>query len=353
MGNNSILNNAKYASNNTDEWYTKYETIEEEMVNYVSHFYGKSVLCNCDNPYESNFCYYFLKNFNKLKLKKLVCTSYSGYKINNNSQIRMDKYFNKEENDINYHGYVLTVTKVPGEIGEEASDELVRNLLSKRGVVKKLKGNGDFRTDECINYLKQCDICCTNPPFSLFVDMFSLLLKYNKQYLLICNQNAITYKDIFPYIKENRAWVGYRFGEMAFKVPMDTEPRNTRFWIDETGQKWRSLGNAMWLTNIDIERRHNKLELKKKYNPSEYSRYDNFDGINVKKVADIPYDYYGIMGVPITYIKYHNGSQFEIIGEANHGSDNEFDLFKPKVDGKELFKRILIRRKDIFDEKKV
>ena len=128
---------------------------------------------------------------------------------------------------------------------------------------------------------------------------------------------------------------------MAFRVPADSQPRKTRFWIDESGQKWRSLGNAMWLTNIDIERRYHKLELTK-----HYIKFDNFDGINVKRVADIPMDYYGIMGVPITYIKYHNGSQFEIIGEANHGSDNEFDLFKPKVNGKELFKRILIRRKD-------
>lgn len=210
-----------------------------------------------------------------------------------------------------------------------------------------MEGSGDFRTEECIKYMKECDICCTNPPFSLFSELFSLLVKYEKKYLLIGNQNAITYKEIFPYIKENKAWVGYRFGDMKFRVPADTKPRKTRFWIDETGQKWRSLGNAMWLTNLDMQKRHEELKLTKHYCPKNYPKYDNYDAINVRKVIDIPMDYYGIMGVPITYLKYHNESQFEIVGEANHGSDNEFDLFKPKVNGKELFKRILIKRRII------
>ena len=349
MSDNSILNSVKYSTSNTDEWYTTYETIEEELQHYTKQFTGKVVLCNCDDPFESNFCYYFLKNFNKLGLNKLICTSYAGSKIDqikNNRQMTLDMYFDDGEPVTIGQGYVLTVSNVPGKAGELVEDAVIEKLLSKKGAVKKLKGSGDFRTDECIEYLKQCDICCTNPPFSLFAELFSLLVKYDKQYLLIGNQNVISYKDIFPYIKENKAWVGYGFGDMAFKVPADTEPRNTRFWIDEAGQKWRSIGNAMWLTNIDIERRYQKLELTKNYDPNDYPKYDNFDGINVKRVADIPYDYDGIMGVPVTYIKYHNGSQFEIVGEANHGSDNEFDLFKPKVNGKELFKRILIRRKE-------
>ena len=349
MSGNSILNSAKYSNNNTDEWYTTYETIEEEISHYAKAFYGKTVLCNCDDPFESNFCYYFMKNFNKLQLKKLICTSYSGSKIDklkNNNQITLDMYYNDIAHQEDIQGSILVITKMPGTFGEEVDDEIIRKTLSKKGTVQRLKETGDFRTDECIEYLKQCDICCTNPPFSLFAELFSLIVKYNKQFLLIGNQNAITYKEIFPYIKENKAWVGYRFGDMAFRVPDDSQPRKTRFWIDESGQKWRSLGNAMWLTNIDIERRYHKLELTKHYNPELHPKFDNFDGINVKRVADIPMDYDGIMGVPITYIKYHNGSQFEIIGEANHGSDNEFDLFKPKVNGKELFKRILIRRKD-------
>ena len=344
---NAILNSAKYSANNTDEWYTTYETIADELAHYQSQFKGKVVLCNCDDPFESNFTYYFLRHFNQLKLKKLICTSYAGSKIDQihgNSQLQMTLFDESGDPVSIGQGYVLTVSKMPGDIGEEVSDEAIKAVLEKKGTVKRLKGSGDFRSDECIEYLKECDICCTNPPFSLFAALFSLLVKYEKQYLLIGNQNAITYKEIFPMIKENKAWVGYQFGDMAFRVPADTEPRSTRFWVDETGQKWRSLGNAMWLTNLDVSRRHKDLVLTQHYSPEKYPRYDNFDAINVKRVVDIPMDYDGIMGVPITFLKYHNGYQFEIVGEANHGSDNEFDLFKPRVDGKDLFKRILIRR---------
>lgn len=346
-GGNSILNNAKYSSANTDEWYTTYETIAEELAHYQEQFRNKIVLCNCDDPYESNFCYYFLKHFNQLQLKKLICTSYAGSKIAQiqaNSKLSVKTKGVKGKNKYAKNGYVLIVTEIPGKHGEEVSDEIIKTVIEKKGTIEKLKGSGDFSSDECIEYLKECDICCTNPPFSLFASLFSLLIKYEKQYLLIGNQNAITYKEIFPYIKENKAWVGYRFGDMSFRVPDDTEPRSTRFWVDECGQKWRGLGNAMWLTNLDMPKRHQELILTAHYDPEKYTKYDDFDGINVQKVADIPMDYFGIMGVPITYLKYHNGEQFEIVGEANHGSDNEFDLFKPKVNGKELFKRILIKR---------
>lgn len=348
-GGNSILNNAKYSSANTDEWYTTYETIAEELAHYKEQFRDKVVLCNCDDPYESNFCYYFLKHFNQLQLKKLICTSYAGSKITQikaNSKLSANAKNVKAKNKYSKNGYVLIVTEMPGKNEEEVSDKIIKTVIEKEGTINKLNGSGDFSSDECIEYLKECDICCTNPPFSLFASLFSLLIKYEKQYLLIGNQNAITYKEIFPYIKENKAWVGYRFGDMSFRVPDDTEPRNTRFWVDESGQKWRSLGNAMWLTNLDMPKRHQELVLTAHYEPEKYPKYDDFDGINVQKVADIPMDYLGIMGVPITYLKYHNGEQFEIVGEANHGSDNEFDLFKPRVNGKELFKRILIKRID-------
>ena len=345
---NSILNNAKYSADNTDEWYTTYDTIAEELAHYQNQFRNKVVLCNCDDPFESNFCYYFLRNFNKLRLKKLICTSYSGSKIDqiqDNVQLSLNLHDTDGNPIINDQGYVLSITKMPGNVDEEVSDEVIKSVLEKKNVVRKLSGTGDFRSMECVEYLKECDICCTNPPFSLFSSLFSLLVKYEKQFLLIGNQNAITYKEIFPYIKENKAWVGYRFGDMAFRVPADTKPRKTRYWVDEFGHKWRSIGNAMWLTNLDTQKRHQELVLTKHYNPELYPKYDNYDAINVKKVSDIPMDYDGIMGVPITYLKYHNESQFEIVGEANHGSDNEFDLFKPKINGKELFKRILIRRK--------
>lgn len=347
MSGNAILNHAKYSSD-TDEWYTTYETIEEELSHYKEQFQGKIVLCNCDDPFESNFSYYFLRNFNKLRLKKLICTSYADSKIDtirDNVQLTLPLFDDNGNPITSNNGCVLVVTKMPGCLGEEVADEVIEDTLRKKGIVKKLKGNGDFRSDECLEYLKECDICCTNPPFSLFANLFSLLVQNRKQYLLIGNQNAITYKEVFPYIKENKAWVGYRFGDMAFRVPSDTLPRRTRFWIDEKGQKWRSLGNAMWLTNLDMPKRHEKLKLTQTYTPEKYPKYDNYDAINVARVADIPMDYFGIMGVPITFLKYYNENQFEIVGEANHGSDNEFDLFKPLLNGKECFKRILVRQK--------
>ena len=258
MKGNSILNKAKY-SNNTDEWYTTYETVAEELDHYKEQFKGKVVLCNCDDPYESNFCYYFLRHFNELELKKLICTSYAESKLNmikNNVQLEVEHLNINNNFDSSKQGYVLIITEMPGKKGEEISDDILKKVLKEKNIIKKLNGNGDFRSEECIEYLKECDICCTNPPFSLFSALFSLLVKYEKQYLLIGNQNAITYKEVFPYIKENKAWVGYRFGDMAFRVPDDTQPRKTRYWVDSSGQKWRSLGNAMWLTNLDNKRRH-------------------------------------------------------------------------------------------------
>lgn len=348
MSGNSILNSARYSATNTDEWYTTYETIEQELAHYKKQFEKKVVLCNCDNPYKSNFCLYFLKNFNILHLKRLICTSFAGstsLPMSDGGQMLLNFTNFKKSSIAEEQGYVLSVSKMPGPRDKLVPDDIVKSVLAKKGTIKKLKGNGDFRSEECVKYLQKCDICCTNPPFSLFADLFSLLIKHNKHYLLIGNQNAITYKEIFPYIKENKAWVGYRFGDMAFRVPADTEPRRTRYWVDESGQKWRSLGNAMWLTNLDIPRRHEKLVLTKTYNSEKYVKYDNYDAINVQKVTEIPKDYDGVMGVPITYLKYHNDLQFEIVGEANHGSDNKFDLFKPKINGKDQFKRILIKKK--------
>lgn len=323
---NSILNKAKYNSNNTDEWYTDYRTIENEVNHYESQFKDKKVLCNCDDPYKSAFTKYFLKNFNRFKIKKLVCISYANSSINPSDDGR---------------GLILEVEKVPNDI----DDSKIFENLENNGNIKKLIGDGDFRSQECIKYLIESDIVVTNPPFSKFKELFSLLTKYNKKYLLISNQNAITYKEIFPYIKNNKVRVGYHFGDMPFKVPNDTKPRKTRFWIDEFGQKWRSLGNAMWLTNLEVLKKDNNLVLTCDFKKDIYPKYDNFNAIHVKKVSEIPKDYYGIMGVPLTYLKYHNDEVFEIVGEANHGSDNEYDLFKPQINGKEMFKRILIKRR--------
>ena len=326
---NLILNKAKYSSD-TDEWYTEYSTIEKEVIHYESQLIGKKILCNCDDPYGSEFAKYFLKNFNLLKLKKLICISYAKSAIHTNSDEK---------------GLVLSVEKMIRGKKIILTDEEVSSFLSKKESIKKLQGDGDFRSKECIRYLKDSDIVITNPPFSKFIELFSIITKYKKKYLLISNQNAITYKDIFPYIKNNLARVGHHFGDMAFKVPQHTEPRKTRFWIDEDGQKWRSLGNAMWLTNLDVKKDRKRLVLEHLYDEKKYPKYDNFDAIHVSRVLDIPVNYYGIMGVPLTYLKYHSEDEFEIIGEANHGSDNEYDLFKPQIKGKDTFKRILIKRR--------
>lgn len=342
MGNNnSNLQTAKNIKD--DEFYTTYEAIEKELQHYLKHFRGKVVLCNCDDPFKSNFCRYFVRNFNKLGLKRLICTSYvaSEGSLTQTSLFDCNQIFTAET-----HGRVLDLKKIPSKAIVFTDDD-IENFLRKTKSVRMLCGDGDFRSSECVEYLKQADIVVTNPPFSLFKELVALLVKYQKSYLLIGNQNALTYKEIFPLIQNNQAWTGYQFGDMKFRVPQSSEPRSTRYWVDESGQKWRSLGNAMWLTNLDIERRHEQLVLTKKYDPKEYPHYDTYDAINVRKVTDIPYDYAGIMGVPITIIDKYNSDQFEILGEANHGSDNEYDLFKPTINGKELFKRILIRNRMI------
>ena len=340
---NSILNKAKH-SENTDEWYTDYAVIEKEVDQYKEHFNNKIVLCNSDDPFKSSFAKYFMKNFNKLKLKKLICTSYK------DSNIHKEISFNNEL-DLNY-GYRLLVDRTIITKDVTITDENYLSFILNNSLVKNLEGDGDFRSEECLEYLKEADITVTNPPFSKFKELFSILEEHNKKYLLISNQNAILYKEVFPFIKNNLTWSGYHFGDMAFKVPKSTPARKTRFWIDDTGQKWRSLGNAMWLTNLPVNKENLELNLTHKYNSSSYPKYDHYDAIHVKKVAEIPYDYEGIMGVPLTYIKYHNKKKFTIIGEANHGSDNQYDLFKPIVNGKEVYKRILIKKNSGIKDKK-
>lgn len=320
-----------------DEFYTTYETIENEVFHYKEQLKGKVVLCNCDDPYKSNFCLFFLKNFNILGLKRLICTSY-------NPSDQSDLFANTEYGTTK--GCILDVSEIKnGDL--EISDEFIDNYLHTLGVVRQLVGNGDFRSQECIEYLKICDVVVTNPPFSLFNEFVMKIMRYEKKFLIIGNQNALTYKEIFPLIQTGEVWTGYQFGEMKFRVPPDSEPRSTRYWVDETGQKWRSLGNAMWLTNLDNERRHQTLRLIQCFNPAIHVKYDNYDAIHIRSITEIPFDYEGIMGVPITIINRYNTEQFEIVGEANHGSDSEYDIFKPTINGKEKFKRILIRNKTI------
>ena len=210
--------------------------------------------------------------------------------------------------------------------------------------IHHFKKDGDFRSEECIELLKQADIVCTNPPFSLFREYVAQLMKYGKKFLIIGNQNAITYKEIFTLIMENKLWLGSCLSFAKFKVPDFYEPRATRFWIDETGQKWRSMGNICWFTNLDIAKRHEKLILYKTYNEEEYPQYDNYEAINVNKVADIPMDYDGIMGVPITFLDKYNPEQFEIKGLMASTTIDSINYGYPFVNGKKIYARVLIQR---------
>jgi hypothetical protein len=197
--------------------------------------------------------------------------------------------------------------------------------------IKQLDGDGDFRSAEAVELLKQADIVVTNPPFSLFRQYVSQLIEYDKQFLIVGTQNAITYKEIFPLIKENRIWLGYNAGDMAFKVPDYYEARETRYWVDAEGQKWRSMGNACWFTNLDLKKRHEDIILYKNYNPEEYRPYDNYNAIEVSRTKDIPIDYGEVMGVPITFLDRHNPDQFEIVGVTQSWSDGLIKEYPPQV----------------------
>ncbi|MBO7316252.1 MAG: adenine-specific methyltransferase EcoRI family protein, partial [Paludibacteraceae bacterium] len=301
-------NNALHAANRArqDEFYTQLSDIEKELRHYTEHFRGKVVFCNCDDPYESNFFKYFAMNFNHLGLKRLIATCYNGSPVQGNELLLQFDSDNPEEPK--KIAYKIEISEVHDANGDGAIDLAdVRYLLQNdKNVISILKGNGDFRSPECVELLKQADIVVTNPPFSLFREYVAQLVKYEKQFLIIGNQNAITYKEIFKLIKENKIWLGSSLSYIAFKVPNYYEERATRFWIDDTGQKWRSLGNVCWFTNLDVQKRHEDLILYKSYNPEEYPKYDNYDAINVNKTAEIPCDYNEAMGVPITFLDKYN-----------------------------------------------
>lgn len=334
-----------------DEFYTQLDDISYELKHYRQHFRDKVVLCNCDDPYESNFFKYFALNFNLLGLKKLIATCYDGSPVLGN-ELLLD--FGETTTEPKKIAYKVEITEVADYNNDGAVNLAdVRYLLQNdRNVISILKANGDFRSAECIELLKEADIIVTNPPFSLFREYITLMMKYKKQFLVLGNQNAVTYKEIFKYMRDNELWLGYKSGDMAFKVPEYYEPRETRYWVDESGQKWRSMGNICWFTNLDIQKRHEELDLYKYYSTEEYPSYDNFEAININKVSDIPCDYEGIMGVPITFLDKYNPEQFEIIDINPHFFTMvEQGLPKPKqltlhsVGQKDPYARILIRNK--------
>ena len=287
-----------------DEFYTQLTDIEKEMRYYKKHFKDKVIFCNCDDPFESNFFKYFVLNFNRLGLKKLIATCYVSSPIAN-TQLSLFDITGSEEDKQN-KAYKAVITKVYDKSGDGGIDmfDVAELFKSGENELTELAGDGDFRSEECLALLDESDVVVTNPPFSLFREYVSTLLEHNKHFIIIGSQNAITYKEFFPLLMQNKVWLGYGNGDMSFKVPEYFEPRETRFWVDDDGQKWRSLGNIAWFTNLDIRKRHEKMILVKRYDSSKYPNYDNYEAIEVSKTADIPCDFSGVMGVPINNGKY-------------------------------------------------
>lgn len=357
MASNSSLNNAFKVKQ--DEFYTQLTDIENELRHYKEFFRGKTVLCNCDDPYESNFFKYFAMGFNGLGLKKLIATCYATSPV-----LYTQLTLFGEEQAI--HGqqkkpYKVEITEVSDENGDGRVDlaDVEHLLKNRKNVLTLLQGDGDFRSEECIALLEEADVVVTNPPFSLFREYVDLLMEYKKDFLIIGSQNAVTYKEIFPLIRDNKMWLGYYCGDMEFTVPDYYEPKETRY-REENGVKYRSMGNVCWYTNIDIAKRHEKLILYKKFDPAVYPHYINFDGIDVGKVTDIPCDYDGIMGITSAFLHNYNPEQFEIISLGNGDSGKSVGVGKNHRGRTDLayvkdgvhkvpFTRILIRRRSHED----
>ena len=309
MKQNSNLHKAKDAKK--DEFYTQLTDIEKEMKHYKQHFCGKVVFCNCDDPMWSEFWRYFHLNFSELGLKKLIATHYDMH----NPTYKLE-YIGGNDNNV------------------------------EAGVLTCLIQNGDFRSDECIVLLKEADIVVTNPPFSLFREYVAQLIEHEKKFIIIGNVNALTYKEFFPLIKDNKVWIGLSIhsGDREFRVPESYPLTAASARIDSDGNKYIRVKGVRWFTNLDYADRHKFLDLWKKYTPEEYPHYDNYDAINVNKTSDIPYDYDDVMGVPITFLDKFNPDQFEIVG-------NEYDLNILKgrgyIAGKRMYSRIfIIKRKE-------
>jgi hypothetical protein len=310
-----LLENAK--RNKADEFYTQLPDIEAEMRHYKEQFRGKVVFCNCDDPFESNFFKYFALNFNYLGLKKLMATCYAESPVMGGQLSLFDVTSLDVKNGEAKTPYKVEITEVSDENADGAVDlaDVEYLLKNRKNTLTLLKGDGDFRSPESIELLKQADIVATNPPFSLFREYVAQLMEYDKKFIIVGSKNAITYKEIFKLFQENKIWLGNGFpnGNAFFKIPEEY----SRDWASgvynpETGLvKFRNVG---WFTNLDIPKRHETLTLYKQYTAEEYPRIDNFDAILVLKTTEIPYDYDGAMGVPITFLDKYNPGQFEILG---------------------------------------
>lgn len=315
MAGNSNLRKADREKN--DEFFTQLTDIEKELRHYKEHFKDKVVFCNCDDPEYSNFWKYFQNNFYFLGLKKLVSTHYN---LDGTPSYKMEIVRTDKGNQMGIPDYVKT----------------------------PLAGNGDFRSDECIEILKEADVVVTNPPFSLFREYVAQLIEYDKKFVIIGNQNAITYKEFFPYLKGDLIWMGNNSGAQIFGVPNDFERGNT---FIEDGKKFAKFGNICWFTNLDIKKRHEEMILYRNYNEQDYPKYDNYDAINVDKTADIPCDYFGVMGVPITFLDKYNPEQFELIdgigrySVLNNEKTKKEGKYLSMINGQAKYFRLIIKRR--------
>lgn len=340
-----------------DEFYTQMMDIERELQHYWPHFRDKVVLCNCDDPYESNFFKYFALHFNHLGLKKLICTCYNGSPVQGNELMIDFGDFSEEPKKIAYKVEITEVKDMNGDGAVDLSD--VQYLLkNNKNVLTTLK-TGDFRDPECIELLKQSDIVVTNPPFSLFREYIAQLMEYGKKFLIVGHQNAITYKEVFPLIKENKVWLGYGFKGAATHFFSPYEDIAT---AGDHKQNMIRVSGVTWMTNLEIPKRNEELDLVCHYSPEEYPKYDNYDAVNICKTIDIPCDYDGYMGVPITFLDKYNPNQFEIIWQAcgnTRASAPSSVLkelqYKPHpedrggcgvVNGKRQYARVIIRNKN-------
>ncbi|MGN0847081.1 MAG: adenine-specific methyltransferase EcoRI family protein [Kiritimatiellia bacterium] len=319
---NKDLSAAK--SRKKDEFYTQLSDIEKEMRYYKKHFQGKTVLCNCDDPYASNFFLHFFRKFSMYGLKKLVSVCYRNC---------VPDLFSRNADT---HSIYLEYAGGADESRDPTKEEIAR-------WVHPLKGDGNFGSDECIELLKQADIVTTNPPFSLFREYLAQLVEHDKRFLIIGNVNAITYKEVFPLIRDNKVWMGASIhsGDREFGVPRDYPLYAAGCRTDADGNKFIRVKGVRWFTNLDYKERHEELPLYAEYSPEKYPKYDNYDAINVDATADIPCDYDGVMGVPITFLDKYNPEQFEILG--NEYSLN-IDRGRGYVNGKRLYSRVFIRR---------
>ena len=346
---NKNLNAAAKAKK--DEFYTQLVDIENELRHYENHFAGKTVFCNCDDPFESQFFFYFVMKFNFLRLKKIIVTSYTGSPVVGNLFCPVED---------GKPAYKVVITRIDREpLDWQGVNELMNELKAALGqnvngnILSLLAGDGqylagDFRSKECVELLKQADIVVTNPPFSLFREYVAQLMAFDKKFLIIGNINCITYKEIFPLIKENKIWLGYGFRSMVafFRSPYEdtaTASQHREGFIRNSG--------VIWLTNLEHEKRNRPYDLVFSYkeNPERYPRYDNYDAIEVSKTGDIPDDFFGVMGVPITFLDKYCPDQFEILGctylYGDPGCHFDGTSWGAKIDGKDVYKRLFIRRK--------